>query len=159
MLWFSSSPNSLVRKAACSLSLLALLGSNGVGAQLNNDTSPTSQFKSVSLRSRMVLHEVNVKSTLAEGEKSFGAYMLTFPSFPATRPSRPNNRLLHPQTRTGNAWIYLPCTLPKPRPRPIHIRQLWSTCVVRRRVLRAQDGAYTASMSVQRGGPPVLFPG
>lgn len=28
----------------------------------------------------MVLHEVNVKSTLAEGEKSFGAYMLTFPS-------------------------------------------------------------------------------
>ena len=31
--------------AACGLSLLALLGSTG--AQLNNDTSPTSQFKSV----------------------------------------------------------------------------------------------------------------
>jgi hypothetical protein len=31
--------------AACGLSLLALLGSTG--AQLNNETSPTSQFKSV----------------------------------------------------------------------------------------------------------------
>lgn len=48
MLWFSSSSrDSLVRRAACGLSLLALLGSSGVGAQLNNETSPTHQFKSV----------------------------------------------------------------------------------------------------------------
>ena len=48
MLWFSSpSPDSFVRRAACSLSLLALLGSSGVSAQLNNETSPTHQFKSV----------------------------------------------------------------------------------------------------------------
>jgi hypothetical protein len=49
MLWFSSSSrDSFVRRAACSLSLLAvLLGSSGVSAQLNNETSPTHQFKSV----------------------------------------------------------------------------------------------------------------
>jgi hypothetical protein len=49
--------------AACGLSLLALLGSTG--AQLNNETSPTSQFKSVctilSMR-RWVSVEKNLKA-------------------------------------------------------------------------------------------------
>jgi hypothetical protein len=49
MRWFSfSSQDSFVRRAACSLSLLALIGSSSVSAQLNNETSPTHQFKSVS---------------------------------------------------------------------------------------------------------------
>lgn len=45
---FSSSVGAFVRSATSGLSLLALLGSSGVNADLNNETSPTSQFKSVS---------------------------------------------------------------------------------------------------------------
>lgn len=46
---FGSSPswNSFFKRTACNLSLLALIGSGAVTAQLNNETSPTHQFKSV----------------------------------------------------------------------------------------------------------------
>lgn len=47
-----SSWDSFLKRAACSLSFLALIGSGGVSAQLNNETSPTHQFKSVGALSR-----------------------------------------------------------------------------------------------------------
>ena len=68
MRWFSSSfsRDSCVRRAACSLSLLAvLIGSSGVNAQLNNETSPTHQFKSVSYNFALILGVCGVNNVEA----------------------------------------------------------------------------------------------
>lgn len=138
MLYFHS-PGSSGRFCRAILAGLFCLSAGVRAGELNNDTSPTFQYRSVRTRR-------DVTRTCSG---------LINPCI-ATGPSRAHNRLHYSTTGTRGARLSFPGPLPEPRRRTSYLRQLWQSSILPSRRGRTEDYACTASMYLPRARPPVL---